>query len=149
MQGSILRNVATTNFERKTRQQRINCRYITDSVWEGRLAATRWLLDLLAVNQENTTGKPCRPRKYDNDVDLTDIGAPLFQLTDQDAQMLSAVWKGCSQASGHPTHDSNHPPVNEQQLVEALNVVLKHLQDTVYAPMNENITDYVLQEPPS
>jgi hypothetical protein len=148
MQNSLLQNVATTTFQRATRQQRINCRCITDSIWEGRQAATRWLLDLLAVNQDNT-GNPCRPRKYDDDVDLTDLGGTIFDLAHPDAKKLCALWKGCSQASSHPTHESNHPPIDEKHLVETLNIVIKHLQDTLYGPASEIIVDYVLQEPPS
>jgi hypothetical protein len=49
------------------------------------------------------------------------------------SKILAKVWKGCSQASGHPTQDTNHPPVNPKALDEALRIIVEHLGRTIYS----------------
>lgn len=132
-----------------TADHKIFWRCSTDSIWEGRLAATRWLIEFAGVRWRQN-GNPARPKKHGSDVRIDDFHGgenDLFELENPDARRLADVWKGCTQASSHATHDSNHPSVNENELSVALGVVLDHLQKTIYAPAGENIRDYVLEPP--
>jgi hypothetical protein len=128
-----------------TSEDRIYWRCSTDSIWEGRLAATRWLIGFIGVSQKEN-GAPGRPAQRDKDLNIEKLdGGVLFDLNTQKARFLAKIWKGCSQASSHATHKSNHPKVNEKQLSKALAVVVKHLQDTVYKQAGETLRNYVLE----
>ncbi|HEY6344874.1 MAG TPA: hypothetical protein VIY49_25535 [Bryobacteraceae bacterium] len=122
-----------------------------DSMWEGRQAATRWLIELIGVkmNKDGKLGRPTRkPPWPDVGLEHFDGGsANLFDLSNADAGSLAKIWKGCTQASSHPTHNSNHPPVDEQPLSRSLAVVVQHLQDTIYQRAGESLRDYVLTGP--
>jgi hypothetical protein len=114
MQQSILQVNTLLDPDRLTPDRKVYWRCSTDSIWEGRLAATRWLIEFLGICQKS--GKPARPKKLHADVQLDDFNPgsnSLFDLSKPDACLLADVWKGCSQASSHATHGSNHPPVNE------------------------------------
>ena len=104
------------------------------AVWEGRMVAMRWLIDFVGV-AANREGKPRRPGRHrDADVSITDIqGGQAIELCSSEAATLAKVWQGCSQASSHPTQDSNHPPVDPITLDNALRIIVSHLQRTIYS----------------
>jgi len=60
-------------------------------------------------------------------------GGVVFSPKRPEALILARVWKGCSQATSHPTQDTDHPDVREKPLAEALHIVVEHLEKTVYA----------------
>ena len=112
------------------------------------MAATRWLIEFVGISHSERSGKPARPKKYPADVRIDDFApgsSNLFDLSKRDARLLADVWKGCSQASGHATHGSNHPSVKETVLSKALEVIVDHLQDTIYLHAGEQLRDYVLE----
>jgi hypothetical protein len=147
MHQSILRVNALVDPELPTADHRIYWRCSTDSIWEGRLATTRWLIEFVGIKRDEN-GKPtkCEKKRGSKDVRIDDLdGGKPFDPSNPDAQLLADVWKGCSQASSHATHGSNHPTVNEPVLSKALGVIVQHLQDTLYLQAGENIRDYVLE----
>ena len=149
MEPSILRVRAFVNPELPTADHRVYWRCSTDSIWEGRLAATRWLIEFVGIYQQK--GKPARPSKRDVDVQIGDFDpglSSLFDLSKPEACLLADVWKGCSQACSHATHNSNHPSVNEAVLSKTLGIIVRHLQDTICVQAGDNIRDYVLEQVP-
>jgi hypothetical protein len=147
MRDSLLRVCTLVNPRDLTREERVYWRCVTDSIWEGRLVTTRWLIEFIGICQWK--GKPARPRRKESGPDISiaafDGGdGNLFDLTHSDAIKLADFWGGCSQASSHPTHNSQHSPTNEAHLVPVLVIVVKHLQNTIYQHGGENLRDYVL-----
>lgn len=123
----------------------ITRRCIGDSVWEGRLAALRWLILFVGVSEKS--GLPVRPKPHSSgtDVFIEDIaGGKPVDLVSRKAKYLAQIYKGCSQASSHATDRTKHPKVNERQLVKALSLVLDHLQRTIYAQNRRTITLHTL-----
>jgi hypothetical protein len=147
MESSILRVTATIDPKCLTEQQKIYWRCAADSIWEGRLAATRWLIEFVGIKQ-GKAGNPVRCEKdpkYPDDVHIDDFdgGVPLNHLTPE-AVTLANVWKGSSQASSHATSGA-HPDVRESSLANALAVVAEHLQNTIYQKAGKVLRDYVLE----
>lgn len=116
---------------------------------EGRLTAMRWLICFVRISGngcyfDGGTGKHVavvgRPRPHDFDVfaDMFGGGEP-FPDKGGDAEKLALVWKGCAQATGHPTQDSNHPLVKEPQRAEALEIILPFLQRTIWDSAKRNL----------
>ncbi|HEY5991426.1 MAG TPA: hypothetical protein VIU10_02510 [Candidatus Udaeobacter sp.] len=107
---------------------------VRTAAFEGRLVAMRWLIEFVGVGERNKAGKVCRPRRKPNDVSIEMIeGGKEIDLDSNDAEILANVRKGCTQASAHPTRDTNHPRVNAPELDEALRIIVKHLNHTVYS----------------
>src|SRR5580658_842426 len=69
MEQSILRVKAFVTPQLPTPDHEIYWRCSTDSIWEGRLAVTRWLIVLAGVCRWD--GRPARPRRKPTDVSLT------------------------------------------------------------------------------
>jgi hypothetical protein len=112
---------------------KIRAAYFDRAVWEGRMVAMRWLIDFVGI-AANREGKPRRPTRYgDADVSIGDIEGQKIELSSPEAATLARVWLGCSQASSHPTQDSNHPPVDPMTLNNALRIIVNHLQRTIYS----------------
>lgn len=109
------------------------------SVDEGRIAAMRWLIEFVGVAMCNKTGNPKKPSplpKHEDEqvlIERFDQGE-LFNLNHGDARILAQVWKGCSQASMHPTIDTKHPPIGNDKLAEALPIINDHLEKHLYEP---------------
>ena len=101
-------------------------RCLGNAAWEGRMAAARWLIEFIGIQWDNKNGKPKRPpRKGTHDVWIEDMdGGIAFDLTKSEALELAKVWKGCSQASSHPTDDSNHFDVSPPQLARAIEIII-------------------------
>ena len=121
----------------------VQLRCLGNAAWEGRMAGMRWLIEFVGV--VDSGGKPVRPNRRAADVSIVQIaGGREIDLGSPDAVVLSKVWKGCSQASGHPTQDSNHPPVDEMSLDAAMRIIVAHLQATIYAAASRRLTDEAL-----
>lgn len=114
----------------------IRARCCDAAAWEGRMAAARWLIEFVGIAAD-PNGNPRRPTKYgEADASITSIRGKetdRIDLGSSEARRLAKVWKGCSQASGHPTHDSNHPPVDPLALDKALRIIVNHLEKTIYS----------------
>lgn len=148
MEQSLLRVTATIDPAPRTDLERIYWRCSTDSIWEGRLAATRWLIEFVGIKQDRS-GNPACTKKGMHDVRIDDFdGGALLVPSTPNGQRLADVWKGCTQASSHATNAYNHPKIDETVLAGALKAILDQLQNTIYAKANEKIRDYVLEAVP-
>jgi hypothetical protein len=106
---------------------------LNNAVYEGRLAAIRWLIDFIGIRDKK--GKPARPRRVgEHDVGITSLpGGSEVHLDSPEAEILRKVWKGCSQASSHATHASNHFSVEPEILEQAMRIIISHLEKTIYS----------------
>ena len=121
------------NADEGTRQA-IRGWFLRTAAFEGRMVATRWLIEFIGVGERDKSGKLHRPNRKPNDVSINMIeGGREIELDSGEAEILSNVRKGCAQASGHPTHATNHPEVDDEALDEALRIIIKHLERTVYS----------------
>ena len=113
-------------------QAGIHCMH--NAIWEGRLTAIRWLIMFVGVAEKNGKAVPFSLKHPQSDVRIDRFnGGKLFDAATNNALKLALVWKGCSQATSHPTQGTKHPPVNEPQLAEALTIIIDHLDQTIYA----------------
>lgn len=114
--------------------ERLSLRCIANGAWEGRMTALRWLIMFVGIKQDGS-GCACEAALGPaSDMRIDGIlGGVLFPPSHPDADKLAKVWRGCSQATSHATEGSNHPPVTEPYLAEALHVVIAHLESTIYA----------------
>ncbi len=152
MNNSILEVEAAIDPELRTDQDEVYWRCATDSIWEGRLAATRWLIGFVGIKADKNGRKTECKKKGSKEKGAKDVridefgGGELFNLCNPHAQLLADVWKGCSQASSHATNEYNHPSVcDRKELTETLTVILKHLQDTIYNRAGMKVRDCVLK----
>ncbi len=149
MTKSVLAVVAVIDPMIETKDDKINWRCATDAIWEGRIAATRWLIEFVGIREKH--GNPAGPKagsKKSCDIDISHFScgpSGLFDLKRPEAKDLAMVWKGCSQATSHATYKSGHPSVNDEQLSGALAQILEHLQDRLYQPEGELLCACVLQ----
>ena len=146
MEGSLLRVKAVIDPTLRTDEDKIYWRCSTDSIWEGRLAATRWLIEFVGIQEKNGNPAAC-PKKRKDDVRIDDFdGGVLLDPSTPSGRCLAELWKGCTQASSHATNSYAHPSVCDRTaLPEALKVILDHLQDTVYRKASKTLRDCVLE----
>ena len=105
---------------------------LSDTVWEGRMASIRWLIEFVGIRDFN--GKPGHPKLRKTDVSISFIqGGKPIDPSSRDGAFLASVWNGCSQASGRRTQDKNHPPVDPETLDKALRIIVRHLKHTIYS----------------
>ena len=93
MRKSILRVYPTIDASSRNREERIYWRCATDSIHEGRLAATRYLIEFIGI-QEDNSGNPARRDKdhrHAADINITDLGGTLFSPTNPDAELLAKI----------------------------------------------------------
>jgi hypothetical protein len=132
----------------ETRDETIARRCETDSIWEGRLAATRWLIDFVGVKVD-TGGDPAERKKspkHPHDVRIDDLpNGRIIDAASSEGAALAKVWQGCSQGSSHATHESGHPSVEVAELNRALRIIVAHLDKTVYRDKPRKILDLALQ----
>jgi hypothetical protein len=153
MENSLLGVKAFIDPALRTDEDKIYWRCSTDSIWEGRLAATRWLIEFVGIKQDKE-GKPVVCKKKQNemgsDVRISDFdGGSLVEPLTSDGEYLANVWKGCTQASSHATNAYTHASVDDQTVLpEALKIILDHLQRTIYDKASKNIRDCVLERVP-
>jgi alpha-beta hydrolase superfamily lysophospholipase len=128
-----------------SREEKIVRRCETDSIWEGRIIAMRWLIELVGLTQDKYGNPIAKTQRFPSDFLIQDLpgGAPISPSSTE-ATTLAKVWKGSTQGTSHPTHNSSHPPVNEQELEDALAVIADHLDKTVYAAQQKKVTDVSL-----
>jgi len=146
MEDSLLRVKAFIDPALRTDEDKIFWRCSTDSIWEGRLAATRWLIEFIGISQDSN-GNSIAPKKLQNDVRIDEFdGGKLLDPLTPNGRCLADVWKGCTQASSHATNAYTHPPVDDQTVLpKALKIILDHLQDTIYDKASKKIRDCVLE----
>ena len=78
-------------------------------------------------------GKPARPRLGNTGVSILCIeGGEQIEIPSPEADTLAKVWKACSQASGHPTRDTNHVPLTNTVIEEVLRIIVGHLKQSIY-----------------
>ncbi len=147
LEDSLLRVKAFIDPELRTDEDKIYWRSATDSIWEGRLAATRWLIEFVGIKQDGKGNPAVCGKNSRQDVRSDDFdGGRLLDHSTHEGQLLANVWKGCSQASSHATNAYSHPSVSDKkELPEALKIILDHLQKTIYQKAGKNIRDYVLE----
>jgi hypothetical protein len=108
--------------------------FVRTAAFEGRMVAMRWLIEFVGVGERNKVGKVCAPNRKPNDVSIKMMeGGREIELDSEAAEILANVRKGCTQASAHPTRDTNHPSVEDLKLDHALRIIVKHLERTVYS----------------
>lgn len=121
-------------------------RCIGNSIWEGRHTGLRWLIEFVGIIQ--SAGLPAafslKRGEFDMRIDRM-AGGVVIARTSPEAKILAPVWKGCTQASSHPTMDTNHPEIREPILADALHIVVEHLQRTIYAHAGLKIIDEVMR----
>ena len=121
-------------------------RCIANSVHEGRHGALRWLIYFVGITEQN--GKAIKTRFTTNPTDVWierfKTGS-LFDLNSPDAVKLALVWRGCTQATGHPTEGTQHPDIREAKMNGALLIIIDHLQKTIYAAQGRSLGDDTLR----
>ena len=149
MENSLLRAKAFIDPALRTDEDKIYWRCSTDSIWEGRLAATRWLIEFVGIQDKNGNPAACTKKRKD-DVRIDDFdGGYLLDPSTANGRCLADVWKGCTQASSHATNAYGHPPVEDRTVLpKALKIILDHLQDTIYDKASKKIRDCVLEHVP-
>jgi hypothetical protein len=142
-------NVRTAGIDARITSQAdsIALRCLDNAAWEGRLTATRWLIDFVGIKC-NKNGEPGRPTQKPHDWRIDKMAASLFPLNGADAQKLADVWLGCTKATSHPTRDSGHPPVDPTELNAAVAIVVDYLDCVLYRPKERNILDDTLKQYP-
>lgn len=129
----------------ETIDDQIAFRCTGNSVWEGRMTAMRWLILFVGIQEEGGFAIEARLRKP-TDMRIDAIrGGLVLTPSRPEAQKLALIWKGCSQATSHPTQDTNHPDVSERPLAEALEIVIEHLQTTIYSANRRSLLQDTLR----
>jgi hypothetical protein len=113
---------------------------LQNAIWEGRLTAMRWLIMFVGISEYKgkAVSYSLKHPKTDVRIDRIDNGV-LFDHNLPNALKLALLWKGCSQATSHPTQGTSHPPCGNDQLAEGLNIVINHLEQTIYAKNGRSI----------
>ncbi|MDD2764821.1 MAG: hypothetical protein PHE83_12700 [Opitutaceae bacterium] len=113
-------------------QGAVRNRCANHAIWEGRFAATRWLIEFVGVSMDKH-GEPTRPHHGDFSARIDNFeGGMLFDLSTPEAKKLAKIWLGCTQATSHATHGSNHPSIRDPERNEALRIIWSHLENTIY-----------------
>lgn len=115
-------------------------------VHQGRMVAIRWLIEFIGIKAARDSLKPVKSKAASADpgfdFGIEKIrGGKYFELDHSDAPKLARVWDGCSKAVMHPTEKSDHPPVDNDVLSEAMVIILFHLERTIYASPNPRLID--------
>lgn len=148
MEGSVLRASVKCVFldEPSTgdSDQRIAWRCTNDAVHEGRLAATRWLIEFVGIKWNGGSPIEAEPdRSKDVRIDQID-GGSLISHGSPEGMRLGQFWKGCSQAMSHATDSTRHPPVDEATLAAVLTIITAHLDSTIYKAAKLGLRELVL-----
>ena len=95
MENSILRGTATIDPHCRTEQDHIYWRCATDSIWEARLAATRWLIEFVGIKQDDAgQAAVCRKSKKFGGKDVRSAAVEDIDLAvhpDFDTRRVAAV----------------------------------------------------------
>src|ERR1017187_9037140 len=132
--------------------------YTGRSIDEGRKAAMRWLTEFIGVTlkpgKPAKNGKPAeiekavppKPHPNGKSVTIGQVGGVMFDTNSQDALKLAKIWQACSQASLHPTMDTNHCDIGPNNLAGALKIVLAHLETGLYKPSGRDLWKIVHEQ---
>jgi len=117
---------------------------------EGRRVAVRWLIEYIGLKQGR---KSCLPEESDagaerdeTDCGLIRIPGGVNHTTDPNnpnAVFLANVWRGCVQATSHPTIGTEHFDVGHTNLNKAIGIIIDHLQSTIYDHEGLKLRDVV------
>lgn len=129
---------------------------ICRAVDEGHYASMRWLIEFVGIRMATNHSKPTRPTPYkvadpmkakkaaDELVSIKRFkGGRYFPKRRGGSALLAKIWKGCSQASMHPTRDTDHPDVSPPRLARALVLILNHLERHLYASNGLNLLNVI------
>jgi hypothetical protein len=120
-------------------------RSIANSVNEGRHSAIRWLIFFVGIMTKSGLASPTKYTDETTDVWIERFdGGKLFDHTSADAAKLAEMYKGCTKATGHPTHDG-HPDIKEGPMSEAMGIIIEHLQKTMYDAQGYNLAHFTLR----
>ena len=119
-----------------------------DAIWEGRLAAIRWLIEFVGIIADKNANPKESKGRYAHDTGINDLGGKVFNVSSPEANKLAKVWLGCSQASSHATHSSGHPQVNEKEINEAMKIIMTHLDHELYSKDGQTIASIALRPSP-
>jgi len=116
---------------------------------EGRKAAMRWLIEFVGVTLDrNDEPAPTKPHENGKSVTIGQVGGIMFDTKTkrQDARKLAKIWQACTQASLHPTADTNHAPLEPDDLANALCIVIDHLETALYRPRGRDLRKIVREQ---
>ena len=117
--------------------QIIRRRCDTDAIWEGRLAALRWLIEFIGI-------KPAPPHETDACSVWNFPDAEAFN-PGPDFDFLRDMWTSCTKASSHSTHNSGHTPITNAEFERARDLIAAHLNRTIYKNTGTTVEDEALQ----
>lgn len=112
----------------------------TDSIWEGRRAAMRWLIEFIGLHGPETHSDSCRITRFNG-------GRP-FDKVSADGEFLETVWQTCTKATSHSTYQSGHVPLDDAELDRALTLIIDHLDQTIYRAAGSTVRAEALLPPP-
>jgi hypothetical protein len=118
------------------------------SIDEGRKASMRWLIEFVGITLHKS-GKAATiltPHPNGKSVTIQQVGGIMFHPNHQDALELAKIWQACTQASLHPTVDTNHDPLGPGDLAGALQIVLAHLETGLYEPAGRDLCKIVHEQ---
>ena len=119
---------------------------IDRSIDEGRKAFMRWLIEFVGITLQGDKATSLKPHPNGKSVTIQQVGGIMFDPTHQDALKLAKIWQACTQASLHPTVDTNHDPLEESDLAGALQIVLAHLETGLYEPVGRDLCKIVHEQ---
>lgn len=109
----------------------------SDAIFEGRIAAMRWLIEFIGV----------KPSSYSDSCNASNfVGYAPFG-TGTDSVFLRDVWDSCTKAASHSTHASGHTPITDAMRERVLRIVCSHLNNTIYKPLGTTVEDEALLPP--
>jgi len=128
-----------------TRDFRVWC--VDRSVEEGRKAAMRWLIEFIGITPgKNDEPIPTEPHTNGKSVTIAQVGGSMFDTKREEARKLAKISRACAQASMHPTAATNHHPLKEHDVVDALCIVIDHLETALYGPRGRDLRKIVREQ---
>ncbi len=118
---------------------------ICRSVDEGRKAAIRWLIEFIGITWDSKKKKAIviEPHSNGKSVTIRQVGGTMFDPNHPEAFKLAKIWEACSQSSLHPTTDTGHCAVGEDEIATALEIVVRHLEISLYKPIGRELWQIV------
>jgi hypothetical protein len=107
--------------------------------WEGRHAATRWLIEFVGVVGLRS-GKAIiasEAQRKEHDFWITDLGGKFLDQDSDVANQLAKLRHDINKATGHPTGGSAHDQIAVQRIHRAAITIVEHIQEHVYSPVGE------------
>jgi hypothetical protein len=128
---------------------------LQDASYLGRLAAVRWLIEFVGIQEvkdrnQGPIPRPSRAAKavlfdgVSDDFGLSMLpGGRLFTPEHEDAVLLAKAWKACADATSHPIRNDNHVTISASTLTAVMKIIIRHLDATVYARAGFTIREAV------